>query len=105
MYHHKSISRFKVHGTIYSDIAIPRFKDEYIRLLTVGMRERGYVVRVDIAPDFTIRYNGKGYDFDLSVYGVYVGKKRAQCIDFLDGHKPHMKTAKLPQSLVPQESK
>jgi hypothetical protein len=103
MYHHKTISRFKVRGTIYSDIAIPRFKDEYIRLLVVSMQERGYVMRIDINPDFTIMYNGKGYDFELSVYGVYVGKKKAQCIKYLDGHRPHMKQDRSPQSLVPQE--
>jgi hypothetical protein len=67
------------------------------------MRDSGYVVRIDIDPDFTIMYNGKGYDFALSVYGVYVGKKKAQCIKYLDGHKPHMMTDKLPQSLVPQD--
>ena len=103
MYHHKKIKRFHVHGVIHTDSAIPRFKDEYIRLLTSAMRERGYVVRVDIAPDFTIMYDGRSYEFELSVYGIYLGRKRAQCIEFLDGNKPYMMKPTLPQSLLPQE--
>lgn len=103
MYHHRRIKRFSVHGVIHSDDAIPRFKDEYIRILTGAMRDNGYVVRIDIDPDFTIMYNGKSYDFSLSVYGVYVGKKKAECIKYLDGHKPHMMATKLPQSLIQQD--
>jgi hypothetical protein len=45
-----------------------------------GMKNKGYVPRYDIDPDFTISYNGKTFDFKLSVYGVYVGKKSAQCV-------------------------
>jgi hypothetical protein len=103
MVHHKTIKRFSVSGEIYTDSIIPRLKDEYIRTLVLAMRERGYVARIDIAPDFTIMYNGKGYDFDLSVYGVYVGKKRAQCINYLDGIKPYMMKQQSKPHLQPQE--
>lgn len=103
MYHHKPIRRFHVRGVINSDDAIPRFKNEYIRILEQAMREHGYVVRIDIAPDFTIMYNGHGFDFELSIYGIYVGRKKAQWIEFLDGHRPHIQNNTLPQSLLPQE--
>jgi len=105
MYHHKIINRFGVNGVIYDDAAIPRLKSEYMRLLTGAMRDSGYVVRLDIDPDFTIMYNGKGYDFDLSMYGVYVGKRRAQCVEYLDGTRPYMRVAKSPQLSPQQESK
>jgi hypothetical protein len=45
-----------------------------------GMRNKGYVPRYDIDIDFTISYNGRTFDFKLSVYGVYVGKEKAKCI-------------------------
>jgi hypothetical protein len=103
MYHHRHVKRFHVSGVIHTDDAIPRFKTEYIRMLTASMRERGYVVRIDIIPDFTISYTGKAYEFQLSVYGTYVGRKKSQCIEYLDGSKAHMMKATLPQSLQPQE--
>lgn len=56
------------------------------------MREKGYVVRYDIDPDFTIEYNGKLFKFGLSVYGVYVGKKQAQCLEGIDKNRPIMRS-------------
>jgi 5-keto 4-deoxyuronate isomerase len=103
MYHHRHVKRFHVEGVIHADNAIPRFKTEYTRMLGQSMRERGYVMRIDIAPDFTIEYNGKSYEFQLSVYGTYVGRKKAQCIEYLDGSKPLMMKDTLPKSLIPQE--
>lgn len=88
---------------ISTDSAIPRFRTEYTRMLGESMRERGYVMRVDVPSDFTIMYDGKAYEFQLSVYGTYVGKKKAKCIKYLDGSRPLMMKSTLPQSLQPQE--
>jgi len=54
------------------------------------MRVDGYVSRIDIHNDFTISYDetSKSFEFKLTVYGVYVGKRRAQEIKYLDGFKP-----------------
>jgi hypothetical protein len=84
---HKSIKRFYLNGEIGDDALIPRMKDQYIVILKNSMKYKGYVIRYDIDPDFTISYNGKGFDFELSVYGVYVGKKRAQWISGIDGNR------------------
>ncbi len=43
--------------------------------------------RYDIDTDFTIGYNGRTFDFKLSVYGVYVGKDRAKWILGIDKNK------------------
>jgi hypothetical protein len=83
-YIHKQIKRFGLEGEIYDDSAIPRLKDQYIFMVVIGMRNKGYVPRYDIDPDFTVSYNGKTFDFKLSVYGVYVGKKKAQCVLGID---------------------
>jgi hypothetical protein len=85
--HHKTIKRFVLDGIIYDDSAILRLKTEYIRLLVSEMKISGYVPRFDIDPDFTIRYNEKIeiFEFKLSIYGTYVGKKKAEWIIGLDG--------------------
>lgn len=85
--HHKPIKRFSLDGTIHDDSAIGRLKNEYIRLLVTEMRIAGYALRLDIDPDFTIRYNQKTeyFEFMLSVHGVYVGKKKSEWILGIDG--------------------
>jgi hypothetical protein len=47
------------------------------------MRITGYVPRLDIQPDFTLDYNQEKqyFEFELSLYGIYLGKKQAQWID------------------------
>lgn len=89
-FHHKPIKRFSLDGVIHDESAIGRLKIEYIRLLVSEMRIVGYAPRFDIDPDFTISYNEKNniFTFELSVHGVYVGKKKAQCILGLDIHRP-----------------
>ena len=98
---HKNIKRFFLDGEIYDDAAIPRLKEQYIGLLTVMMEKQGYVIRYDIDPDFTISYNGKTFDFILSVYGVYVGKRKAQCLSGLDKNRPVMKPTPTNKSSEP----
>lgn len=85
---HKRIKRFELSGQITDDIFIPRMRSEYIRLLTDVMRDSGYVQRFDIDPDWSLSYTGNYYEFTLSVYGSYIGKKNAACIDGLDKNRP-----------------
>lgn len=85
---HRSIKRFHLDGQIYDDALIPRLQTEYINILNTQMKLQGYAPRLDIDPQFTIEYNGKSYNFRLSVYGTFVGRKNAQCIQGLDGSKP-----------------
>lgn len=88
-FHHKSIKRFELEGTIHDDAHINRLKIEYMALLILGMKTDGYVPQLDLDPDFTIEYLGnRGYHFKMSVYGVFLGKKRAQEVDALTGYKP-----------------
>jgi hypothetical protein len=87
--HHKTIKRFFLSGNIYDDSTILKLKTEYIRLLVSEMNLSGYVPRFDIDPDFTISYNEKVeiFEFKLSIYGTYVGKKKVKWIIGLDGTK------------------
>ena len=89
-YHHKAIRRFSLDGTIHDESAIPRLKIEYIRLLVSEMRIAGYSPKIDLDPDFTISYNEdkENFKFELSVYGIYVGKRQSECIQGIDGSTP-----------------
>ena len=87
-YSHKRIERFYLEGEIFDDSYISRLKDQYIFMLVSGMRTQGYVPRYDIDTDFTVSYNGKTFDFKLTVYGVYVGKAKAKCILGIDKNTP-----------------
>lgn len=84
---HKNIKRFYIDGEIYDESVVPRIKGEYIFMLQTMMRSKGYLVRFDIDPDFSLSYNGKTFDFGLSLYGVFVGKKKAQWYDGVDKNK------------------
>jgi len=84
---HKNIKRFELEGEIYDESSIPRIKNEHVFMLTMMMKAKGYLVRYDIDPDFTVMYNGKTFDFKLSIYGVFVGKKRAQWFDGVDKNR------------------
>lgn len=85
--HHKAIKKFCLEGDIYDDATIARLKTEYVKLLTLEMKLSGYVPRLDIDPDFTIEYNIKAeiFRFTLSLHGVYVGKKKSEWIQGIDG--------------------
>mgnify|MGYP006995917364 CR=1 FL=1 len=85
---HKRIKRFSFDGQIHDDRFIPRMKQEYVRLLADSMKEDGYVIRLDIEPDWSLSYTGNYYEFILSVYGSYIGKKNASCIEGLDKNRP-----------------
>ena len=89
-YHHKTIKRFYLDGVIYDDSMIGRLKEEYVRLLITEMKLSGYVPRIDLDPDFTLRYNDSKdfFEFELSVHGVYAGKRKSECIAGIDGTNP-----------------
>lgn len=87
--HHKPIKRFHLDGNIYDDSAIARLRTEYAKLLETEMKMSGYVPRIDINPDFTLNYNEQKqyFEFELSIYGVYVGKKKSEWIIGIDEAK------------------
>jgi hypothetical protein len=104
--HHKPIRRFNLSGNIYDDSAIVRLRMEYLKLLTLEMKLLGYVPRLDINQDFTLRYNEqtKYFEFELSIYGVYVGKKKSEWISGIDETRvvpiPQIKSSEFSQEQV-----
>ena len=104
--HHKPIKKFYLEGIIADDSMVGRLKQEYIRILTVEMRLAGYIQRLDIDPDFTIGYNEQRnvFEFQLTVYGVYVGRKKSECLAGIDGTRLiSIQTNKSSESLLQRE--
>ena len=102
---HKRIKRFELTGQIADDTIIARMKEEYIKILSETMRYSGYAQRLDIDPDWTISYTGNYYEFTLSLYGSYIGKKNATCIKALDKNRPiYTQQSKSSELSVDQES-
>lgn len=89
-FHHKPIKRFSIKGNIFDDSAVMRLRAEYRRLLSIEMMVSGYATRLDIPEDFTIEYNNKYnyFEFELSIYGIYVGKRQSEWIIGVDGTTP-----------------
>lgn len=87
--HHKPIKKFGIGGIIKDDSSIVRLRSEYSRLVDAEMRAAGYVPRLDLSEDFTIKFNHtkEYFEFKLSVYAVYVGKKKSEWILGIDETK------------------
>ena len=85
--YHRPIKNFTFDGIIKNDAAIGRLRLELVRLKGLEMCELGYVPRLDIDPQFTIKYNNEKdyYEFTLTVYGTYIGKNKALWIIGIDG--------------------
>ena len=85
--YHRPIKNFTFDGIIKDEAAIIRLRSELVRLKTLEMCELGYVPRLDIDPQFTIKYNNEKdyFEFILTVYGTFIGKNRALWIKGIDG--------------------
>jgi hypothetical protein len=106
-FHHKPIKKFSLSGSIHDDSAFDRLKNEYVRLLISEMRLSGYAPRLDIDSDFTIDYNERkrNFIFELTLYGIYVGKRKSEWIAGIDGTKAvYIQKSKSKESSQDQES-
>ena len=83
----RNIKSFYINGNIKSDSDIVRLKEMYIKLLTNDMRSRGYVPVLDLDPQFSTKYNFEQnhFSFQLEIYGVYLGKRKAQEFEGFSG--------------------
>ena len=105
--YHKPIKRFGLDGVIRDDADLVRLKIEYLKLILLQMRLSGYVPKFDIDTDFTLGYNYEKncYEFELSIYGVYVGKKKSKWILGINKNQVlYYQQSKLKESLSVSES-
>ena len=76
---HDEFIRYHMAGTITDGNLINR-KAELVRFLETQMRDEGVAPNLDVDPQFTLDYDREteGFNFELSVYGNYVGEKAWQ---------------------------
>jgi hypothetical protein len=74
---HDDIKRFGQDG--YADDNHVQNKEWLVRELETQMRDQGYVPCLDNEPQYTAHFVSaeKGFWFELSVYGIFVGKEDA----------------------------
>lgn len=84
---HSTIKRFGLEGQLADDTYFMRVHTQYTPAVIAQMREDGYVPVLDFGPFFSTTYIAETgrYDFVLSVYGVYVGRKKAKTTEGVDG--------------------
>ena len=104
---HKRIERFGFDGEIGDSKDFIRLRSQYEAQVVDQMRSDGYVPVLDLGPLFSTKLNKKTmtYSFELTVYGVYVGKKKACNIEGMDGHgtfllRPTRKVKSSPSSPI-----
>lgn len=90
----KKLKSFGMQGQIADDASIPRLRKHYENLIENDMRMQGYVPILDLDIQFSLEYDEPTdtYNFDIIVYGVYVGKKKAYLYEGFSG-----------QSLIPKQ--
>jgi hypothetical protein len=84
---HKKIHRFSLEGQIYDEKHIPRLKDQYQQIVTIYMENKGYIPQLDLDPAFSVEYDGKHFNFKLTIHGIYIGKAKARCYQAAYGSK------------------
>jgi hypothetical protein len=83
---HKKIKEFHIDGLIEDDAAIPKIRERYEHILVDMMRSQGYVPHLDIEPAFSLEYQEDRYKFLLTIYGVFIGRAKAQCYLAVSGN-------------------
>jgi hypothetical protein len=76
---HETVKKFQIEGVIADCKYIPRVRTENERLMWQLMRDKGYVPDLDKGTHWSTKYyeSESVYEFLLTLYGVYVGRRRA----------------------------
>jgi hypothetical protein len=74
---HKNIKKFQVSVQFKDDSDMIRVRAQYENLLTQDMRNKGYLRVLDLDPNFSVEFDGETWVFLMTLYGVYVGKKKS----------------------------
>lgn len=84
----RNIKKFGFDGVIGDDSKLAGKKEYYTKILEDQMRTSGYVPVLDLDIQFFISYNldNDTYNFSIHIYGMYVGKKKAQKIIGFSGY-------------------
>jgi hypothetical protein len=83
----RKIHDFWMSGVILDDSVFQSSRENYERLLVQQMRDKGYVPVLDMMPQFSVKYNQdkNEYGFNITMYGIFVGKKKAFKLEGFSG--------------------
>lgn len=82
---HRTPKRFHIESEIADDSYFIKQREQQTDLLVKMMRDDGYVPLLSLGPFWSTRLNEKGrYDAVLSLYGIYVGKRKSWQIIGMD---------------------
>lgn len=75
---HSNVKRFQVDGIINDDADFPRLRTQFEDMLVKEMRSSGYVPVLDLGPYFSTEYQQNStYNFLITAYGTFVGRRKA----------------------------
>jgi len=102
---HKTIKRFGMSGKIGDDADFARLRSYYEHMVLEEMRELGYVPVLDLGPYFSTAFDKPKaiYQFDLSVYGVYLGRRRSWEVEGISNGREIMRPTPPTKSKQPSE--
>lgn len=75
---HKQIKKFQICVKFKDDSDIIRIRNQYENLLSSDMRNKGYLRVLDLDPAFSVEFTGESWNFIMTIYGMYVGKRKAK---------------------------
>lgn len=95
---HDDIEKFSLDGEI-ADSNIVATKENLVKTLEDNMRDLGYVPCLDLEPQFTLDYRpeSENYEFELTVYGIHVGKELSWSTAGMMSGKAIMKSTPKPK--------
>ena len=91
---HKEVKRFHIEAEIGDDAAFIRQRESQEHMLLTQMRDSGYIPVLDLGPFWSTKLNERNrYDSVLSIYGIYVGKRKACTLMGVDGTGKYFPTS------------
>lgn len=75
---HRPLHKYTHSGMIRDDSDFIRLRAEQERLISQMKREEGYLLVNDMQTHWSTKRVDKHYEFTLTMFFVYVGKKKAQ---------------------------
>jgi hypothetical protein len=82
-----TITLYTLEGTCGDDSHLYATREQYQQIMEEMLREKGYVPVHNLRVRWTLNWNSETdtYDFEIAMYGIYVGKREAKKIKLWDG--------------------
>jgi hypothetical protein len=84
---HRNIKKYSIDGVVNDDASFLRTRVQFENILIRQMRDEGRVPVLGFGPFWSTEYNEEqeNYNFIITAYGVYVGRRRAESLEGVDG--------------------